>query len=310
MAPLNRAKATHTESRCKCEAPSAQSKGLTSWIDSNGVAGPLSVCFWRGLFVKAAEDWIGPLRQIGTILERTRWAVTEIFGPVLPAAVQSEVPRAIFEGASATSALLLKPEALGLTALVAVGAAVSNLVWRNWDAHMRGVRRVGSIALQETIALAQKPSTAGSGIIGSGFRPPRAGDREFPPSIRGDSSRLHIPRESGATQPISPTPTWAVRLRPISHSSLDNTLLRASAVAMIAAPLLVTPAGAELTSIRAEHHLNRAGSVTINSSPTIHINVSKCEDIEQLVLEALRHHRETIYMQWCCELQRRQRTEF
>jgi len=79
---------------------------------------------------------------------------------------------------------------------------------------------------------------------------------------------------------------------------------------MIAAPLLVTPAGAELTSIRAEHHLNRAGSVTINSSPTIHINVSKCEDIEQLVLEALRHHRETIYMQWCCELQRRQRTEF
>jgi hypothetical protein len=88
------------------------------------------------------------------------------------------------------------------------------------------------------------------------------------------------------------------------------TVRKAAAIAMFGTPLLVAPSLATVSPT--QPRVDRAGSaaMVINSAPTIVINSCPPDDIEHRVLEALKQHREAIYVQWSREMQRRQRTEF
>jgi hypothetical protein len=85
--------------------------------------------------------------------------------------------------------------------------------------------------------------------------------------------------------------------------------LGATAAAVLAAPLLVTPASSEPMPVRTQYQPIKTADMVINSSPTITITTSDSQDIERRVLDALRKHREALFSQWCAELRRRQRTE-
>ncbi len=98
-----------------------------------------------------------------------------------------------------------------------------------------------------------------------------------------------------------------------SHAARHFRFLGVHAAGPLAAasPPRLIPAG----SIPAQRsgsisHAPSAGSVIINSSPTVVINSGEPADIEYRVLEALRKHRDTLFDQWRTELSKRERTEF
>jgi hypothetical protein len=115
--------------------------------------------------------------------------------------------------------------------------------------------------------------------------------------------------------------TSLLRIRPSAFATLEQSQSGGGtqtlkmpfpgvATAMLALPLLVTPAITSVPSEQMRNDTTSATSIVINSAPTIVINSTEAEDIEPRILEVLRQHREAIYAQWCAELKRRQRTEF
>lgn len=85
---------------------------------------------------------------------------------------------------------------------------------------------------------------------------------------------------------------------------------RKMSTVMSAVPMLVSPAFASVQLGRSTTGAPNASQIVINSSPTVVIYSNQPEQVEQRVLEVLSCHREDLFMQWCAELKRRQRTEF
>jgi hypothetical protein len=202
--------------------------------------------------------------------------------------------------------------AIGATALVGGAAYVA---WRERGAITRAIRSLGAAISHEAMKLRSELSA--TGLDG----PEDGGDEDALPGSKKAVSRSGWRRlRSIAPSTLNPVNAGLANIKPFvlspswyasfSPSSLSARALRGATVAMLAAPLLASPALAAIPARGTSALAVASDSVVINSSPTITINASDCRDIEQRVLEAFRKHREELYAQWCNELQRRQRTEF
>ncbi len=311
---MAQSQALATACQCKCSAALRESNQSTSLLGQ-----ALSVMFVGAGFVAAAKLW----RDAGVWLLKpsigravtARVAAAAIV--VSEAVIGSEVLTSIAAGVSAVVASLALPEAVLTTAVIASGTAlllgISYLLWRDWTAIMRIIRKVGAALSEEAMTFirnlasviveepdADSDDTGGDGGI-----------------AREGSRRRYAFAPSGWTSIV----TSLLRLSPNAFAILEQSQSgRGSqslgisfprvATAMLAAPLLLTPATTGVPLEQMRNDTTSATSVVINSAPTIVINSAQAEDIEPRILEVLRQHREAIYTQWCDELKRRQRTEF
>jgi hypothetical protein len=272
--------------------------------------------FLSALAIQATKFWVEALPWIWSVVEpkliNLRPVIAEIVTPIWRAVAASEIFETIAEAAGALVAALTASGWAAVGAGVLVVAGTFYILWRRWNAVVRAIRKLSSVVADEAREFVHKVVSAIGEDIGmnSELIPLRGNGRgstpdAVPPRYSfGSGNRV-------ASSLIPAVLSLASLVRPESVGLRGtNTALQATAAAMIAVPLLVTPASADVTRVQSRVDTTKTTSVVINSSPTITINASDCGDLEQRVLEALRKHRQELYAQWCNELQRRQRTEF
>jgi hypothetical protein len=294
----------------RSESPTVLELG-PNWLNSSA-----KVLFLGELAIQATKFWVEALPWIWSIVQpkliNPRAVIAEIVTPIWRAVAASEIFDTIAEAGATLMAAVSAPEWAAFGVLVAAVAGALHFVWRNFTAVVRAIRKLSLVVADEAKTFVEKVLSAIGEVIGtnSELMPRRANGRGTTPDAA--SSRYRFASETMVVGSLIPAvPLLASLVQPESVGfRATSTGLRATAAAMIAVPLLVTPAGVDVTCVQPRVDTTKTASVVINSSPTITIDASDCGDIEQRVLEALRKHREEIYAQWCNELQRRQRTEF
>ena len=269
----------------------------------------LSAMFVGAAIVAAAKLW----RDAGARLLKTSIGhavvvrVATAATALHEATTGSEVLASIAEGVSALVGGATLPEGALSTAVSASGAAFlsgdSYPPARDWTAVIRVIRKVGSTLTDEAMTFIRKVAS----VVG-GESEPASGDTV---SDRGTAREGSRHRYALASSRWNSIVTSLLRISQSSDGSKTPGIpFPRMATAMLAVPLLVTPAITDLPVGQMRNDSTSATSVVINSAPTIVINSSQAEDIESRILEVLKQHREAIYAQWCAELKRRQRTKF
>jgi hypothetical protein len=218
---------------------------------------------------------------------------------VWTAIMDSEIFETIAEAAGAIAAAAVTFEGVLIFAGAAIAGTALYQIWKQWDAVKKALQSLAVWLVEKVNAFGHEVLDLG-GWLGQWHDPsksPIGGSQYFSPAALGATPGQKAPLAASA------------QVRPRIELFLSNVRLNAGA-AMLAAPLLVAPAAAQLTEPRTPYEIAKTASVVINSSPTITINAVDCHDIGQRVLAALKEHREALFEQWCGELQRRQRTEF
>ncbi len=234
------------------------------------------------------------------------------------AVAASEALAALSETAvelAAALATLAASPAILLTAIAGLIAAGSYLVWYNWGAIAKVIGRSTAAVSREVTNVIGKLASVVVGVENGtpqDFEPAGSATSHKQTGRRGNGlaprmlawiATHGLPAEPPSLQVIKASQMWS-GFQPGSVS-----LGRAVAMAMLTAPLLVAPAMANMSSDRATAQEANV-SMVFNSIPTIVINACQPGDIEHRIAEALRQHREAIFVEWSRELQRRQRVEF
>jgi len=296
---------------CHCEPNNASNSSAQRSTQSS-----IEHAFFFGATVLGAAqlwNWAGralvpfiPLVTAKTLMNAIReWTLS-----LSRAVSQLEFVATVLEGAAASLAALTTTEAGLAIGGAAIVGGMFYLLWRRRYAAMRAIQRFSSMIADETgMLLVRVASAVGEGVgrasngisRGLGYR--KATPKAPPPPNRFRSEN----RVRNNKTRILSLPSL---MRPEVVGLATNHALRNSAAAMLLAPLLTTPASARLGSSGPRVDRPTTTSVVINSSPTIAVNGPDCADVEERVIEALKKHREELYLLWCGELQRRQRTEF
>jgi len=280
-------------------------KGRTNWLDLNSTSEFVGV-FWRLGTVFAMSRALARATGITLQIAKTIWTKVIVpFGQRIVAAaarmwrfiLESEVFDVVVDGVGAIGAALLTLQG----GLIAIGPAIARVlpyeVSRHWDTVKKETKRSGSLITEKATAFVRELREFGQWLDHEFYRPT---DPVQAPSwyAAGTSG----PKSGKNARLVS----WHA-VQPRIGMFLNNSRVNATA-AMLAAPLLATPATAQLASVGLQYDVTRTASVVVNSSPTITIATSDCQDIEQRVLAALKQHRQALFDQFCSELQRRQRT--
>jgi hypothetical protein len=261
--------------------------------------------------------------------EATKWLWRAVFKPVATAlmdralipmwrvVVASEALAAVTETAvefAAALATLASSPAILLAATAALVAAAAYAVRRKWSVIVRIIGELTAAVSRETNAIVGKLTSVVVGLE-------NGTTQDFEPAGRA-TSRERLSRGLRASASAAVV-SFAHNVFPVALQSLRAvepwqiwdgfqperlSARRAVAMARLTAPLLVAPTMANISSDRST---TRESSVSMifNSTPTIVINGCQSDGIEHRIEEALRQHREAIYLEWSRELQRRQRTE-
>jgi hypothetical protein len=297
---------------CQCQENSPSKTGSSSWphLETTDQLFVLSTAVLAGvkLWAEATKRlWRAVVIPIAAAL------IGRALIPMWRAMVASEALAAVTEAAvelAAAVATLASSPIIVLPAATALITAVSYLVWRNWSAIVKVIGRLTAAVSREVINVIGKMASA---VVG-----PENGT-----TAENGTSRDR--RSSGfrafATTAVTSSAANLVRLAPPSLRAIEPSQIwngfqagrlsarRAVATAMLTAPLLVAPTMINASSDRTIPTASSA-SMVFNSTPTIVIHACQPGDIEHRIAEALRQHREVIFVEWSRELQRRQRTEF
>ncbi len=302
---------------CQCQERAPTERGSTSWqnLETADRIFVLSTAVIAGLklWTEAAKWlWRAVVKPIGTT------AIGWVLVPMWRAVAASEALAVVTETAgelAAALAVLAGSPAIVLTATAALIAAVAYVVWRNWNAIVKVIGRLTAAVSREVLSAIGKlasvvvgpengaPQDFESAEKATSRVRPSSGLRAFAPATVASFAAKALPITPPSFRTIEPSQIWgglvAGRL----------SARRAVATAMLAAPLLVAPAMAKMAPDRSTTQESSV-SMVFNSTPTIVSNGCHSDGIEHRIEEALRRHREAIYVEWSRELQRRQRTEF
>jgi hypothetical protein len=311
-----------TGCQCKCEAPTTPPPTASSLWEKA----------WKGFFlataaIGAAGIWLAAMKRLWAIL--TSPIVINGLAAIGRIVMSLRLVEFAFEAVAAvaeTLGELFVAAAALVTGLsiptIAIGAVLlagaSYLVWRNWSAIVRAIRRLGTAVAHEATSIMHKLMTAVEGGEPEGSSTEdvgSAGDAGISQRKRSRPYNIAPSVFDSVAASFSSVPfrAFAALNKPqLWHGFQQEplTVRKAVAIALLGVPLLAPPAMAAFPSRQGGAEAACAPSITINSSPTIVINSSQTADFEQQIMEALRRHREALYEQWCRELQRRQRTEF
>ncbi len=301
-----------TYSQCACAVPTEPTSSASSFLDTiKRVFVPVAALVTTTGAFLAAGRWLLTI-DIGLRLTKTLSAIGEAMAGFWPVVDASEFFAAVAEAATeltaAVAALAASP-VLAVIAEIAVAVAalagVAYLIWRNWHAIVTILRTAAKAVSGEAITILRKVAEALNGDFQDRIEEYLGMSRDMPKRWRG----WVRPTSYFATLPLLASgPSGQPGIGP--HFLGGAGSLGGAALLMLAAPLLAAPTLAGVPSRRASVDGIGAGSIVINSSPTITVNCCDADDIQPQILEALRQHRETIYQQWCSEVQRRQRTDF
>jgi len=310
-----------TRCQCKCEAPTKPPSTVSSLWEKA----------WKGFFLGAAAIgaaglWSAAAKRLWAIisapivmngLAAIGRMVTSLRAVEFASEAFVAVAETLGELFAAVAALAASVPIAAMVAAAAHLAGSAYLMWRNWSAIVRAIRRLcaavshAAISIMDKLASAvmgepEGSSTEDSGPAGDAVLRRHARDRLYglAPSLLASVFASPRPVSSRGFTALNQAQLWSgFQQRPLA-------VRKAAAIAMLSVPLLAAPAMANLSSGQSRPDTAGSAAIVINSTPTIVINACQPDDIEQRVLEALRQHREAIYVQWSRELQRRQRTEF
>jgi hypothetical protein len=305
---------------CQCPAvtsPQATSETWLTHLEAAESAFVISAALLGGTKLWADAIKCAGAGVLGRIVKTSGGILVRMAGPIVRAIAESEALAIVVDAAreliAAVAALVASAPLAAIGATARGGVTYS--IWRERGAIARGIRSLDAGISHEAMKLWSE--LVPTGPDGS----EEDGDKGSPPAseqarrrsgwrrLRSIARSILNPVGAGLAtiEPLVLSPSWYASLLP---SSVSAGFVEGATVAMLAAPLLVSPALAAIPARGTSAEAIASDSVVINSSPTITINASDCGDIEQRVLAALREHREELYAQWCNELQRRQRTEF
>jgi hypothetical protein len=284
-------------------------KGFFFGAAAIGAAGLWSAAAKRLWAIIAAPVAIKMLAAIGRIVTSLR--AFEFVSEALVGVADTIVKLIAAVGALA-AAVPIAPT----VAAVALTGGAAFLIRRSWSSVLETIRKLISAISAEALAIITDLTSA----IGLGLKNDSPGQlapagnatsrERTSRGLRAFASAAFI--SSAANLLIAAPPS----LRTIEPSQIWDgfqagclSARRVVATAILTAPILVAPT---MVNASSDQTIARASStpMVFNSTPTIVINAGQLGDIEHRIAEALRQHREAIFVEWSRELQRRQRTEF